>query len=153
MMGRWIFNKNQINFIGFIVLYSIFLFLTLFVRPKYDTYQSSFSFYLIDWFKELFKNKVIFVNLIGNLMLFTPLGFILFPINKTKIIKILIGIVTIILLELCQFITKRGVFDIVDILLNSIGLMLIVLVMRGGNVKIWKTTKTRTKKQNKKNLN
>ena len=25
--------------------------------------------------------------------------------------------------------------------------------MRGGNVKIWKTTKTRTKKQNKKNLN
>lgn len=134
MMARCILNTNKTNKIGLIIVYSIILFLTLFVRKKYDTFQYNFEFYLLEWFKKMFVDKVIFVNLMGNLVLFMPLGFILSKINKNKLCNILIGMGIVIVLELCQFISKRGVFDIIDILLNGIGLILLVLLTRKGDI-------------------
>lgn len=134
MMVRCILNTNKTNKIGLIIVYSIILFLTLFVRKKYDTFQYNFEFYLLEWFKKMFVDKVIFVNLMGNLVLFMPLGFILSKINKNKLCNILIGMGIVIVLELCQFISKRGVFDIIDILLNGIGLILLVLLTRKGDI-------------------
>ncbi len=140
MMGRTIINKKQkkLNIILLIITYSILLFLTLFVRSKYDTYKYDFSFYLLEWFTKMFTSKVIFINLIGNLVLFMPLGFILSTINKGKIkriiLNIILGIGIIVVLEFCQFITKRGVLDLMDILLNSIGLIIGVLVTKKGEI-------------------
>lgn len=140
MMGRTIINKKQkkLNIILLIITYSILLFLTLFVRSKYDTYKYDFSFYLFEWFTKMFTSKVIFINLIGNLVLFMPLGFILSTINKGKIKRIILNIILgmgiIIVLELCQFITKRGVLDLMDILLNSTGLIIGVLVTKKGEI-------------------
>lgn len=134
MMARCILNTNKTNKIGLIIVYSIILFLTLFVRKKYDTFQYNFEFYLLEWVKKMFVDKVVFVNLMGNLVLFMPLGFILSKINKNKLCNILIGMGIVIVLELCQFISKRGVFDIIDILLNGIGLILLVLLTRKGDI-------------------
>jgi glycopeptide antibiotics resistance protein len=140
MMGRTIINKKQkkLNIILLIITYSILLFLTLFVRSKYDTYKYDFSFYLFEWFTKMFTSKVIFINLIGNLVLFMPLGFILSTINKGKIKRIILNIILgmgiIVVLEFCQFITKRGVLDLMDILLNSTGLIIGVLVTKKGEI-------------------
>lgn len=140
MMGRTIINKKQkkLNIILLIITYSILLFLTLFVRSKYDTYKYDFSFYLLEWFTKMFTSKVIFINLIGNLVLFMPLGFILSTINKGKIKRIILNIILgmgiIVVLEFCQFITKRGVLDLMDILLNSTGLIIGVLVTKKGEI-------------------
>jgi glycopeptide antibiotics resistance protein len=140
IMGRTIINKKQkkLNIILLIITYSILLFLTLFVRSKYDTYKYDFSFYLLEWFTKMFTSKVIFINLIGNLVLFMPLGFILSNINKGKIKRIILNIILgmgiIVVLEFCQFITKRGVLDLMDILLNSTGLIIGVLVTKKGEI-------------------
>jgi glycopeptide antibiotics resistance protein len=67
-----------------------------------------------------------------------PLGFILSNINKGKIKRIILNIILgmgiIVALEFCQFITKRGVLDLMDILLNSTGLIIGVLVTKKGEI-------------------
>ena len=64
-------------------------------------------------------------NLLGNIIPFIPFGFLL-PIaykNLTSAIKVFcIGITSILLIELFQFFTKLGSFDVDDIILNTIGI-------------------------------
>ena len=81
-------------------------------------------------------------NLLGNIIPFIPFGFLL-PITYKKFssaIKVLsIGFVSILLIEIFQFFTKLGNFDVDDIILNMIGivcgyLMFLVLnQVRSGN--------------------
>lgn len=153
MMGRFILNSNKTNKIGLIIVYSIVIFLMLFVRKKYDTFKYSFDFYLIDWIKRMFKSKAIFVGLMGNLILFIPLGFILSKINDKKLWNILIGTGIIVVLEICQFVSKRGIFDIVDILLNISGLLLGVLIVKKGDINLWQKIKMKNKQKMMKKQN
>ncbi|MBQ8293344.1 MAG: VanZ family protein [Bacilli bacterium] len=129
LMGKNLINYQRTNFIGLIITYLVLIVLTLFFREKYLEYQYIGKFYLVDWFKNIFNNKVVFINIVGNLVLFMPLGFILNKISKYKLINIISGLLIIIVLEILQFITKRGVLDLVDILLNSIGLIISILVI------------------------
>lgn len=67
--------------------------------------------------------KTIIINVFGNIIMFTPFGFlgIIFPkLNdfKTLIIDFLSAIIII---ESLQYFTRLGVFDIDDIILNTIG--------------------------------
>ncbi len=119
---------RKITFLCLIVVYSLLIFLTLFCREKYLEYQYIGKFYLVDWFKNLLTNKTIFINIVGNLVIFIPLGFILNNINKNKIVNIVIGLIIIVVLESIQFISKRGVLDLVDIFLNSLGLIISIFV-------------------------
>lgn len=96
------------------ILYYLFLTIILFARKRLE-YKPSFKIYLIDWLKLAFKNKIIFINLFGNILLFIPLGY------YKGIIK---SILIVIIIELLQLLFKRGVFDIVDIILNTIGIIL-----------------------------
>lgn len=60
-------------------------------------------------------------NFLGNLILFIPVGALL-PITTNMNWKTLaIGSGFSILIEIVQFITKRGVFDPDDVLLNTVG--------------------------------
>ena len=65
-------------------------------------------------------------NLLGNIIPFIPFGFLL-PITYRKVnsaIKVLcIGLVSILLIEIFQFFTKIGSFDVDDIILNMIGIV------------------------------
>ncbi|AIF42160.1 VanZ family protein [Virgibacillus sp. SK37] len=65
-----------------------------------------------------------FYNTFGNVLLFIPMG-ILLPILFAKQIRLLSTVVIIMLfsftIETMQFITQLGVFNVDDIILNTIG--------------------------------
>ena len=65
-------------------------------------------------------------NLLGNIIPFIPFGFLL-PIAYKKfssaISIFVIGLASILLIEIFQFFTKLGSFDVDDIILNMIGIV------------------------------
>lgn len=65
-------------------------------------------------------------NLLGNIIPFIPFGFLL-PITYRKLnsaIKVFsIGLATILLIEIFQYFTWLGSFDVDDIILNMIGIV------------------------------
>ena len=65
-------------------------------------------------------------NLLGNIIPFIPFGFLL-PITYKKfssaISIFVIGLASILLIEIFQFFTKLGNFDVDDIILNMIGIV------------------------------
>jgi hypothetical protein len=131
MMAKNIIMDDKESWIILNISYMVLLLLTLYFRNKYDDYMYKDGFYLGEWFKYFLKNKTIFINILGNFLLFMPLGYILTKITKMRIIiNILIGIGIIICLEIIQFITKRGVLDIADIFLNSLGLFISIIITK-----------------------
>lgn len=85
-------------------------------------------------------------NIIGNLCLFIPLSFLLI-LKDNKYKKILrqtvIILPSILMTETLQMITNVGVFDIDDIILNYLGVLLFVIIMNIVNVdKIYKQFNT-----------
>lgn len=68
--------------------------------------------------------KMLVVNLIGNIIMFVPFGFLGWIIPKFKNLKTLLFsfLSVLILVEALQYFTRLGVFDLDDLLLNSFGL-------------------------------
>jgi len=108
--------------------YSIFLLYLMFFgfgRSQYDInivrlmpMVSTFSF-----IKETILWKTIIINVFGNIIMFTPFGFlgIFFPkLNDFKIL-IINFLSAIIIVESLQYFTRLGVFDIDDVILNTVG--------------------------------
>ncbi|MCK9537055.1 MAG: VanZ family protein [Bacilli bacterium] len=104
-------NKNNISFVCYLVFVAVFL---LFRHPPENNFN--FEFYLWKWFKIIAYNRTAFINIIGNLILFMPM---IFYINNRYNLLFVFGF--ILLFETIQFITWRGVFDVVDIVLNATG--------------------------------
>ncbi len=65
-------------------------------------------------------------NLLGNIIPFIPFGFLL-PVTYKKfssaISVFVIGLVSILVIEIFQFFTKLGSFDVDDIILNMTGIV------------------------------
>ena len=114
------------------IIYFSYLVIFLYFRKTKTGFN--FEFYLPLWLNNIFTNKTIFINILGNIILFIPLGVIT---NK----NIIYAFIIVIIVELSQVLLKRGIFDIVDILLNYIGISLGIL-----GVYIWKKIKTKMKK-------
>ena len=93
---------------------------------------------IIEYINGLISNDIntgiVIINFATNLLLFAPMGFfmpILFK-DKVKNIKefmILIFITTSIV-EILQFITYRGSTDIDDVILNTIGAVIVYILMK-----------------------
>ena len=68
----------------------------------------------------------ILINIFGNLLIFIPLEYFIIELfNVRKFLpNFLISTGTILLIEILQFILKVGVFDIDDIILCVLGMML-----------------------------
>ena len=97
--------------------YLLFILSFLFYRnPVEDNFN--FDFYLWDWLKLARKNRIVFINIFGNFC------YLLLAFLYSREIFLLIIIALVLVLELMQYITKRGVFDIVDIFLNIVGISL-----------------------------
>lgn len=66
------------------------------------------------------------VNIVGNVIFFIPMGILRQAFKKLKNIwlYILIVLVIILLLEVLQFVTMSGTFDVDDMLLNMIGALI-----------------------------
>lgn len=99
---------------------------TINLVPFKETINSFNS--LLDSFSTLFAIKLFLVNVLGNILLFTPLGFLL-PIVNPNINNIKpifkISLIATISIELIQFITSLSggfrVTDIDDVILNILG--------------------------------
>lgn len=75
--------------------------------------------------------KDILINILGNFLMFLPFGFLAWIFPKFYDFKTLIlsFLFVLIIVEALQYFTRLGVFDIDDIILNSIGMSLGFLLM------------------------
>lgn len=111
--------------IPFYILFMLYLMFFGFGRTPYDfnivrliPMVSTFNFV-----KETIVLKTIITNVFGNILMFTPFGFlgIVFPKLNNFRVLILDFLFAIILVESLQYFTRLGVFDIDDVLLNTFG--------------------------------
>lgn len=74
----------------------------------------------------MLSHQFAFKNIVGNIVAFVPLGFFMSLLFfKKNIIKTLFaGVLVVLSIESIQFITKIGFFDVDDVLLNSIGILI-----------------------------
>jgi glycopeptide antibiotics resistance protein len=102
------------------------VYLTLFTF-NYYRYGKSFNLVFFNSIKLMLASHnpiLIFKNIIGNLLLFFPFGLFLPLINKRlRQVWRLIGVAfsTSLLIEICQYHYAERIFDVDDILLNTIG--------------------------------
>ena len=117
-------------------IYSIIIFWGLYIgfysrqhlnEFKYNLYPfKTILTYIIEYNT---NNKGPFIiNIIGNIVVFILFGFLL-PITFQKQLNRLdklffASVIGLILIEIVQFASKFGVFDIDDIILNSIGILI-----------------------------
>lgn len=85
------------------------------------------------------NTSIVVINLTANILLFAPIGFFIPMLYKNKIKNIKQFLIVMILLtlfvEVLQFITYRGSTDIDDVILNTIGAVIIYLLMKTKFVK------------------
>ncbi|WP_081417175.1 VanZ family protein [Paenibacillus sp. Soil522] len=114
MMGWLLFYRNRYFLEGY--NYNVVPFYTI---KKYIVHHDHFNFEI--WFKNLF----------GNIVLFIPIGLFL-PLLNTKYRRVFILVAVAILLitavELIQMLARVGSFDIDDIILNTFGALLGLLM-------------------------
>ena len=83
--------------------------------------------------------SIVIINLATNLFLFAPMGFFIPLLFKNKITNMKQFIILIIIIslfvEILQFITYRGSTDIDDIILNTIGAIIVYILMKTKLVK------------------
>ena len=85
------------------------------------------------------NSNIVFINILGNLIAFAPTGFFI-PVLFGEKIKSLIKFasliaVTVLIVEIIQFITFTGQLDVDDIILNTVGAVAIFLLMKTKMVK------------------
>ena len=126
-----IFKITKTNYIYlYAIIYVILLYLVLFNREKFDESIYSDGTYITKWIKLIFTNKVVFINLIGNILIFIPLGIFLKYFKIRFISAFVIIIILVISIETLQYLTKRGIFYIMDIFLNIIGASIGYMLIR-----------------------
>ena len=81
--------------------------------------------YLVRFAEGTINTNIVVVNLLGNILWFAPLGLFI-PILFGKRIRsfwsfLVTMIIILLLIEILQFLTMRGSFDIDDIILNLAG--------------------------------
>ena len=136
-MRRYFITAVKIS----LVIYISILFLLLFVRHRGSWWSdlSPFEYAMMHMNLIPFKTiggyiKAVFdgsmnlniplENLLGNLFMFLPLGIYLpFFFSKTDSLKKFICSIlpVFLVIEIAQFLTKRGAFDIDDLILNMAG--------------------------------
>ena len=113
----WEQVKNNYNLVPWFTVKNYWDVLT---RPEYYTEKwGSVSIYY-------FHARVALVNVFGNIAMFVPYGAFL-PAMWRKLRKfyksMLAGLLSIVLVEICQLLTLRGRCDVDDVLLNMIGIV------------------------------
>ena len=111
--------------IPFYTLFLLYLMFFGFGRSQYDINIVRLipMFSTVGFVKQTILWKTIIVNIFGNILIFVPFGFlgIVFPKLNQFWILILDFLFAIIILESFQYFTRLGVFDIDDVILNTVG--------------------------------
>jgi len=130
-------SKKQIIIIGRIMFYIYILLLSyfLFFSERYgrDLVTKEYNLQLFKEIKRFLKYRkqigfeAFVVNIFGNIFAFSPFGFFLPLLNKSYRKFYIVDILSVIfslVIETAQLLLKVGVFDVDDILMNSVGGML-----------------------------
>ena len=123
---------------------SLFVYVLFFARRRRNLNQRILNIVplnsKLDHFKKLpvYNNHELFnfySNLIGNVILFVPFPSLLFFLFKIKGRKniFLLTFFSSVVIELIQYIFKRGVADIDDIFLNTIGAAIGLIFIKGAS--------------------
>ena len=90
--------------------------------------------YIIGVISNDINTSIVIINFATNLLLFAPMGFFIPVLFQSKIKNIKQFVIMIIILtlivEILQFITYRGSTDIDDIILNTIGAVIMYMIMK-----------------------
>ncbi|MBM7645185.1 glycopeptide antibiotics resistance protein [Scopulibacillus daqui] len=121
--------QNQVKrfcLLIFMTYLTILFYVTLFTFNHY-AYGKSFNLELFDSIKLMFNsgNPWLFAkNVLGNVGLFLPFGFLV-PLNYRKLrafkTNLFLSFSISLIIESCQFLFAKRIFDVDDILLNIIG--------------------------------
>lgn len=128
LKGKKIISRKNMLLYGISICYAIIVFGAVFLS-RGGGYYGVANFHLFNSYREAYHKMEIslFRNIILNILLFMPLGFLL-PIYSKKLRKIykivLIGLFVTLLIETIQYITKIGIFEIDDIFDNTIGVLI-----------------------------
>lgn len=72
-----------------------------------------------------FNTNIWVINLLGNIAVFMPFGLLLPVLFRGRFMRSFsVFIIALTVLELSQFLTRRGSLDIDDFILNSVGFLL-----------------------------
>ncbi|MCO7125805.1 VanZ family protein [Sporolactobacillus shoreicorticis] len=123
-------NKKHIAAVFFIGYLALLVFVTL-LTHNYYTYGKSSNLILFSSIRLMLRSgdsMLIMKNIGGNVMLFLPLGFLLPMLIQVKrrlvIRQLILGFCISLFIELCQYFFAERIFDIDDVLLNTIGAMI-----------------------------
>lgn len=98
---------------------------------------------IIDYISRLVSNEInasiVIINFATNLLLFAPMGFFIPMLYSDRIKNIkqfaMLMIIITLIVEVLQFITFRGSTDIDDIILNTLGAVIVYIIMKTRFVK------------------
>lgn len=115
-----------------LVLYSMILIYFLFfafdrgsIKEGVSNYRYSFEVNSIPLWLPRNGISKLWIFSLGNLVAFVPLGMLISLVFDSKLIKTMtIFIISITISEFVQMITFRGSFDVEDILINSMGVLI-----------------------------
>lgn len=106
------------------------------VSTSFGTNYNIVPFKTIDLHIRYYSRSWAKLNLWGNLIPFVPYGFLL-PIVYPKMNRFanvfLCGLVFVLFIEVFQFFTRLGTFDVDDIMLNMVGICFGYLLFQAGN--------------------
>lgn len=135
---NYLFLKNKYWFI----IYLLFLLSILFLRKEIEAgYSFSFS-YLRIMFKYMFRNLTVFINFWGNIILYMPLAYYIY--KKIRWHTLYLLFIVLVIIESAQYFLGLGIFDVVDILLNFTGIIVVCIWMRF--ICLWKNKKLKETK-------
>lgn len=117
-------KEHKCRLIGYVLLceyYLLVLSATILFREPIQERQFKLDFFhgCID----IFKDHLISSEFFLNVLLFTPIGLLLWPLlRKFKVICcIVVGFLLSLIIESVQLVTHRGTFDVDDLVNNTIG--------------------------------
>ena len=110
------------------VIYFLVMILLLFFRVYHD---NNINLNILELFNFETTNLS---QTILNLILFIPIGYWLKYLRISSVL--LISLLLITSIELLQFVSHRGIFDVVDILINTIGIMIGYLIFKTVHIKL-----------------
>lgn len=109
------------------VIYFLVMILLLFFRVYHD---NNINLNLLELFNFEIANLS---QTILNFILFIPIGYWLIHFKTTSALLISLFLITSI--EILQFISHRGIFDVVDILIDTFGIMIGYIIFKKVNIK------------------
>ncbi len=122
--GKCYYSNMRLLTIFILVIYLSFLYLfTVFRRTSGEDFQVNLR---VLWaFRMIINGRTrdIGYGVIGNIVLFVPIGF-LFPLARGKKcgkVVVIFGMIVSLVVEFLQLLLKRGVFEVDDVLHNTIG--------------------------------